>query len=135
MEEINDFIEKINSMPDYELKKQLSYGKESYRDGYYELLEEELKNRNIEIFEETIEETKLKIVKNKGINIAKIGYFFAIMGGFIGLIISIYLLASKKYDKNIKKHGIIILSLGLFMMIIGWRLIVFLIKLIINLLS
>jgi len=112
------FIEKIRNMPNYELKKQISYGKESYRDGYYKLLEEELRNRNIDQSEEIIEETKLEITKNKGMNIVKLGYAFAILFSFIGLIISIYLLKSKKYDKNIKWHGILILCLSIIMIMV-----------------
>jgi hypothetical protein len=139
MDDKQNFIESIKKLNDYELKKQISYGKDSFREGYYEYLLAESNNRNIEITNEVILDIKQDNNKSKDNNIIKIGYVFAILGGIIGIILGIYILVSKtdnetikehKYNELTRKHGINILIIAIIMATFGWRIIIYIIQVI-----
>ena len=49
---------KVASMSDYQVKQNISEGKDSYQEGVYQIYLDEAKKRNIEINENTIEEIK-----------------------------------------------------------------------------
>jgi hypothetical protein len=132
---------KVASMSDYQLKQNISEGKDSYQEGVYQIYLDEAKKRNIEINENTIEEIKKDNLTYTGLNIVKLGYGLGLLGGIGGYIVAgIILLRKTKperklvyYPEEIRKHAKWIIVFTTFMIVIGWRLIGYGIGLIYNL--
>jgi len=139
--DIENIKSKVASMSDYQLKQNISEGKDSYQENVYQIYIDEAQKRNIEINEDTIEEIRTDNLTDAGLNIVKLGYGLGLLGGIGGYIVAgIILLRKTKperklayYPKEIRKHAKWIIVGTTFMIVIGWRLIAFGIGLIYNL--
>ncbi|MBN1697278.1 MAG: hypothetical protein JW881_07175 [Spirochaetales bacterium] len=121
--------DQIIGLSDSELLLRIAEGRESYREGVYELLSSEAKRRGMQYEAPALDEVKEGYIKNDRSNILIFGYAFSFLGGIIGIITGIYIQAAKMKDNDGKKvhvynpemrnHGKTMIALGFFMMLIG----------------
>jgi|GEM_PF-2759998 len=136
-----EIINNIKKLSDYGLKLQLSEGKDAYRNGIYDLLLEEAKNREIEINQDTIMNALIENNDKQELNIVKLGYAWAFIFGILGLILGIYIIIKKeknnkkeyKFNDIVRNHGRNIIIISLIMLTFGWTLIIFFLNSFINL--
>jgi hypothetical protein len=134
-------LDTIRRLSKEELLLRIAEGKESYRNGMYELFIEEAQRRHIEPGDTAIAETRDSYVKNPKSNLVIFGYVFSVLGGVIGIMTGIYILAGIKrdsdgnkihrYDGEVRNHGKTMIALAFFMLLVGWPLIGWLIQMLI----
>jgi len=113
--------DKAKLLDNQKLKQLISSDCDDFEEGVYNIYYEEYISRNIdeEDINKEIQEVKLTTEENQLKKLIKVGYVFAILGGFLGILIGIMIMVSYKDNSDDKsyrtKHGarIIILSVGM----------------------
>ncbi len=130
---VNDDVIKLASeMDNGTLERVISTNPADFKEGVYDIYLNEYKSRNLDKkdfnIEEKIEDIKQKNMNSYKANIVSFGYVFSILGGLIGIIIAIYLLVKTEDSTEVKKrnikHGITMLVIAIFMMTIGWKIMI-----------
>lgn len=135
--DLQDIKKNVEKMSDYQLKLNISEGRKAYQKGVFQLYIEEAEKRGVKTTKDAMDKIKEENREKGGLDIVKVGYGLGFLGGVGGYVVSAVILFRrvKSNDKNayypeeVRKHAKWIILFTTLMIVIGWRLIGFLLAL------